>query len=119
MALHNPNSLYTGGNVRFDATPTTSLYLQLISGDSKPAGSEWSGKDDLFYIKDVEIATKDNIAKIDLYNSFSSTFSNALAVLSTSLLQSSTLGVTAFGLPSKSSTAATNSGLLPTAFALW
>ena len=29
MALHNPNSLYTGGNVRFDATPTTSLYLQL------------------------------------------------------------------------------------------
>ena len=41
---------------------------QLISGDSKPAGSEWSGKDDLFYIKDVEIATKDDIAKIDLYN---------------------------------------------------
>ena len=29
VALHNPNSLYTGGNVRFDATPTTSLYLQL------------------------------------------------------------------------------------------
>lgn len=29
MALHNPNSLYTGGNVRFDATPTTNLYLQL------------------------------------------------------------------------------------------
>ena len=44
---------------------------------------------------------------------------NALAVLSTSLLQSSTLGVTAFGLPSKSSTAFTNSGLLPSNFALW
>ena len=44
---------------------------------------------------------------------------NALAVLSTSLLQSSTLGVSAFGLPSKSSTAFTNSGLLPSALALW
>lgn len=50
------------------ATPFNLDNLQLISGDSKPAGSEWSGKDDLFYIKDVEIATKDDIAKIDLYN---------------------------------------------------
>ena len=41
--------------------------LQLISGDSKPAGTEWSGKDELFYIKEVEIYTQDVLKQIDTY----------------------------------------------------
>ena len=68
---------------------------------------------------------RDDVPHEYLSNSFSSTFSNALAVLSTSLLQSPSplpvwgVGVVSFGLPSKSSTAFTNSGLLPSALALW
>lgn len=31
MALHNPSTLYSGGNVQFDATPTINLYANLMA----------------------------------------------------------------------------------------